>query len=303
MIALLTGGAGFIGTNLARVLLALGVEVVALGRSPCKVKGVVSISTNRLDRSSLDAVLTRYQFDSVFHLAAAGVHPADRDRDELIRVNATIPAEVVAAAKAAGVAAVVLLGSSAEYAAQRNSTLGEDEILETRKMYGASKAAGSLLAIATGIEQTLPVAVLRAFNVYGPGEAAHRLLPSLALKLHRREHVQLSPGTQIRDFIFVDDVCDALCATATCLRDGTMSTGAYNLSTGVGTTVGDFARTVAREMGADVSLLNFGALQFRPDDLPIVVGNSARLQAATGWHPSRSVQQGVGESLLRLALN
>ncbi|WP_228874871.1 NAD-dependent epimerase/dehydratase family protein [Paraburkholderia saeva] len=300
---LLTGGAGFIGANLARILVGSGYEVVTLGRRRCTVEGVVNVEASRLDATAFQHAMSDHRFELVFHLAAAGVHPADRDRDELIRVNAILPAEMVAAASANGVGAVVSMGSSAEYAAQAVAMLSEDMALETQKVYGASKAAGSLLALATAADVRLPFAVLRAFNVYGPGEAEHRLLPSLASKLARDEAVKLSAGTQVRDFLYVDDACRGLIASALALRDGRMNGGAYNLSTGVGTSVGDFARTVARHMGADESLLHFGALPLRPDDLPVVVGDPSRVQRETGWRTSYSLDQGVDAALSRLTLN
>jgi nucleoside-diphosphate-sugar epimerase len=300
---LLTGGAGFIGSNLARVLVAAGHEVFALGRRACPVDGVSSIEVARLDAATLRTAMAAQRFDVVFHLAAAGVHPADRDRGELIRVNATLPAEVVAVASESGVEAVVLMGSSAEYAGQTAAMLNEDMLLETQKIYGASKAAGGLLALAVAAEHRLPVALLRAFNVYGPGEAEHRLLPSLATKLERGEQAKLSAGTQVRDFLYVDDACDGLVAAAIALREGGMSGGVYNLSTGTGTSVANFARTVARHMRADTNLLRFGALPLRPDDLPVVVGDPLRLKSATGWQANHSLDEGVEAALSRLALN
>lgn len=303
MKVLLTGGAGFIGSNLACRLIMAGHKVVALGRRACAVEGVLSIEAERLDAASLRAAMAGQHFDAVFHLAAAGVHPSDRDGDELIRVNAMLPAELVALASASGVAAVVLMGSSAEYARQSAATLNEDAVLETQKIYGASKAAGGLLALATAAERRLPVAVLRAFNVYGPGEADHRLLPSLAAKLQRGESVDLSAGTQVRDFLYVDDACDGLLAVAVALREKGMHSGAYNLSTGTGFSVRDFARTVARRMSANEDLLRFGALPLRPDDLPVVVGDPMRLNSATGWRANYSLDQGVEAALHRLALN
>ncbi|WP_052408809.1 NAD-dependent epimerase/dehydratase family protein [Paraburkholderia acidipaludis] len=303
MKALLTGGAGFIGRNLARQLMALGYEVVALGRRACPVAGVKSVEAVRLDPGSLRDVMAAQRFDVVFHLAAAGVHPADRNRDELVRVNTILPAEVVAAASVFGVASVVLMGSSAEYAGQTTGLLREDMPLESRKLYGATKAAGGLLALATAAECGLPVAVLRAFNVFGQGEGDHRLLPSLFAKLRQREQVNLSAGTQVRDFVYVDDACDGLIAAATALSAGAMPSGAYNLSSGVGTSVKDFACAVARCMGVDATLLRFGALPLRPDDLPMVVGDPSGLANAIGWHANYSLDEGVEAALRRFASN
>lgn len=303
MKVLLTGGAGFIGSNLAHELIRRGYEVVALGRRPCPVDAVRNIEVAQLDPATLRAAMAEQRFDTVFHLAAAGVHPADRDRSELIRVNAILPAELVAVASESGVASVVLMGSSAEYAAQPAGLLREGMELESQKIYGASKAAGGVLALATAAECRLPVAVLRAFNVFGPGEAEHRLLPSLVTKLDRGESVNLSAGTQVRDFVYVDDACDGLIAAGTALREGRMPSGAYNLSTGTGTSVADFARTVARRMEAEESLLRFGALSQRPDDLPTVIGDPSRLESAIGWRANHLLVEGVDAALRRLAPN
>ena len=300
---LLTGASGFIGINLARTLLARGHQVVAVGRRSCPVEGVLNVESARLDTTVLQQVMAAHRFDVVFHLAAAGVHPADRDRAELVRVNATLPSEVVAAASLSGVDAVVLMGSSAEYAAQPAEMLREDMPLESHKLYGASKAAGGLLGLATAAEQGLPAAVLRAFNVYGPGEGPHRLLPSLVDKLQCSKAVDLSAGTQIRDFLYVDDACDGLVATALALLEGRMKNGAYNLSTGTKTSVRDFARALARHMSADESLLRFGALALRPDDLPVVVGDPTGLQEATGWRANRSLDDGLDAALRQIASN
>ncbi|WP_438394146.1 NAD-dependent epimerase/dehydratase family protein [Caballeronia sp. DA-9] len=300
---LLTGASGFIGMNLARTLLARGHRVVAIGRRACSVEGVLNIESARLDATVLQQVMAAHRFDVVFHLAAAGVHPQDRNRTELVRVNAMLPSDVVAAANASGIGAVVLMGSSAEYAAQHMDMLTEDMPLESHKLYGASKAAGGLLALATAAEQGLPVAVLRAFNVYGPGEAAHRLLPSLIYNLQCSKAVDLSVGTQIRDFLYVDDACDGLAVAALALIEGRMKNGAYNLSTGTETSVRDFASALAGHMGADESLLRFGALALRPDDLPVVVGDPARLQQATGWRASHSLDDGLRATLRQIASN
>jgi len=109
---LLTGGSGFIGTNLARMLIASKSEVVALGRRDCPVDRVLNVSTNRLDPEAVRDVVAARRFDVIFHLAAAGVNPGDRNRNELIRLNTLMPAELVACA-ADTATAVVLMGSSA----------------------------------------------------------------------------------------------------------------------------------------------------------------------------------------------
>lgn len=284
------------------MLVESGVHVTNAGRHPCKIPGVSNLLVPALTIEHLGAVLpARSHFDGMIHLAAAGVNPGDRDRHAIFDVNATLAPQIVSLAAALGVKAVVMVGSSAEYSAAREAQpLTEDAPLETQKIYGASKAAGGILALASGAGEALPVGVLRLFNVFGPGEAAHRLLPALARSLANEQPVRLSPGTQIRDFVHVDDVCAGLIAALRALSDGRMVSGAYNLATGNGVAVGEFARTVAASMNADPALLQFGALPFRPDDLHYVVGNPSRLRAACGWSPRISLVAGIANTLAEL---
>ncbi len=251
-----------------------------------------------LSPGDLDDVLGDEPFDAVIHLAAAGVHPGDRDASRLLETNALLPASIVAWAARHGIGAVVIAGSSAEYAADASGTpRREGDALEAVRAYGASKAAGSALALAQGEALHVPVAVLRLFNVYGPGEAPHRLLPSLAGPLRRGERVALSAGTQVRDFIHVDDACDALAVAARTLPRHRERSGVYNLATGHGHSVATFARFVAHALDAREDLLDFGALPMRPDDLPVLVGDPARLRQAFAWSASIAPDAGIRASL------
>lgn len=301
---LLTGASGFVGTRLARSLVNANVGVTCVGRSPCLVSGVQNVQVTGLEVEHIEAALSpNARFDGVIHLAAAGVTPTDRDSAAIFRVNAFLAPQMVSLAAKVGARAIVLAGSSAEYRSPKQSEpLDEDEPLETGKLYGASKAAGGILALANGAVENISVGVMRLFNVYGPGEAHHRLLPSLLRDLSAGQPVKLSAGTQVRDFVYIDDVCAGLIAALTALADGKMSTGAYNVATGVGHSVGDFARTVAHAANADPALLQFGALPFRPDDLPYVVGSPTKFREACGWRTHTLLADGICQALAELSL-
>ncbi|HEY5798768.1 MAG TPA: NAD(P)-dependent oxidoreductase, partial [Burkholderiaceae bacterium] len=279
---LVTGATGYIGARLLSHLRARGAHVTALGRRPAK--DVENIVVDDFDKAKLAMLLTGYRCDAVLHLAAAGIKPDDRDANRLIAMNSVLPATIAALAAQCGARAMVVAGSCAEYEAQHaTEALNEDAPLCTTKLYGATKAAGTLLALARAADLQLPLAVIRLFNIYGPGEAPHRLLPSLVTRLAKGEAVPLSAGTQQRDFVHVDDACTALLAAMDALLDGSMPSGVYNGCTGQSHTVADFARQTARVMQADEALLQFGALPMRPDDSACLVGDGARLRAACGW--------------------
>lgn len=271
---------------------------MTLGRRPVADPDLENVVVPDFDKPRVEAALARRTFDVVVHLAAAGVNPAQRDCAALSRINGVLPYELVDIAASRGAQAVIIAGSSAEYAySGKRTILNEDAPLESSKIYGATKAAGGIMALAHGAARKIPVAILRIFNVYGHGEASYRLFPTLVEALNRKAKVPLSAGTQIRDFIYIDDVCAAFCEVLQKLAAGEMGSGAHNLATGSGCSVADFAKIVTRQIGAEEGLLDFGALPMRPDDVAYLVGDPSRLQQSTAWRPAWTIEEGVSAAL------
>ncbi|MGE6527574.1 NAD-dependent epimerase/dehydratase family protein [Pseudomonas sp. NPDC077382] len=294
MRVLLTGASGFLGRRLATKLAVDGHEILALIRAPIDIPNVEQLIIPRLDADTLARVLDGQRFDAAVNVAAAGVRPDDRDVIDLNEVNASLPWRLVKQASERGARAFVHIGSSAEYLPSTlDGLLTEDSPLESRKLYGATKAAGTLLASAAGRALDLPVACLRLFNIFGPGEAGHRLFPSLVSRLGRHERVPLSEGSQVRDFMHVDDACSAIVTALLCLGNNPALAGIYNIASGEGTSVKQFASEVAHCVGDRAALLDFGAIPFRPDDLPFVVGNPSAFRHSFGWSPSMDVRHAV----------
>ena len=290
-----------IGRNLLRWLrqnVAPFPTVIALGRHPVNLDDVENILLDDFSASNLQTVLGEREIDLVIHLMAAGVHPSERDTDLLTHINSDLPALIVHLAARHKAKAVVIAGSSAEYLTPTGfQNIIEQDPLEPSKVYGATKAIGGQLALQQGTSLDIPVGVARIFNVYGPGEAAHRLLPSLLSQLQHGHAVPLSLGTQIRDFIYVDDVCAGLWHMARGLMNRQIAPNAYNLCTGTGNSVADFAKAVARIGEYDASLLRFGALPLRPDDVAYLVGDPTSLQTSLGWKASYDLAAGIAASL------
>lgn len=296
------GASGYVGAHLCRHLAGKGHEVLGIARSLGKLpEGCPGATPRSWDLAGMQDLLAGFSPDAVVNLAAAGVHPGDRDPAALARVNALLPGELVIAASATGARALVHIGSSAEYAPAAHDAqpqlLDEQAPLEQERAYGRTKALGSLLAAGLGRQMGLPVAVLRLFNVFGPGEPAHRLLPSLARALREGREVALSPGSQMRDFIGIARVCDGIRAAIEGLVRDPSRSGIYNLASSQPTSVAAFAREVASVLGADEGLLKFGAIPMRPDDLPWVVGASDRMAQAFGWRYAQPLAESLREAL------
>jgi nucleoside-diphosphate-sugar epimerase len=296
---LVTGATGFIGTHLVDRLIAGGTRPSLLVRSaprlPSRWRGRIAVvECADWSEPGVRRALENHGFDVAFHLAAYGVNPANRDTEEMLRLNAVLPTVVVRLCRER-CARMVMTGSFSEY----RRPLGQERLteqapLESIKIYGASKAAGGLLARSLAEDLGVKLRILRLFKVYGAGEAPHRLLAALVSGLTAGRRVPLSPGMQVLDFVYVNDVVEA------CLRaDADMTspirplTATWNVCTGVGHSVRTFASIVAQVLGASADLLGFGEIANRPDDEPWLVGSGELMRSEIGWHPGYDLATGV----------
>ena len=299
--ALVTGATGFIGRHLVRALLEQGAAVTVLVRPASAAapewKGRVGLLVaDDWTTAGLSEILHGHSFRCLFHLAAYGVKPGDRDIETMLRMNVDVPAALVRLCERWG-ATMVMAGSCAEYApAVSGHPLTEMSSLEMSKLYGSSKAAGGVMASGLASELGVQLRLMRLFNVYGPGEAPHRLLPALISNLPKGNRVALSAGTQIRDFVYVSDAVDALLFASGLDDDGRMPARVFNVCTGHGHSVREFACRAARLLDAAPELLGFSDLPLRPDEFPWLVGDGTNL-AAAGWTSRFDLTAGLQAAL------
>jgi UDP-glucose 4-epimerase len=300
--ALVTGGNGFIGRRLVRCLASGGHAVTILQRSSqCAPGAKELLHVDPFSPDTISAVLTGRRFDWVFHLASYGVRPQDRDIEPMFRVNVDATRRLIEIASCWPPRALVLVGTGAEYALKgTDRPLSEDHPLEHFKLYAASKAAGTLGSAAIARARNAPFAAARLFGVYGPGEAPHRLLPSLVEGLKSMRRVALTEGHQKRDFLFVDDAVNALIKLSKSLERKPCQIIA-NIGTGRPLSVRSFAERVAAALGSPIELLGFGDIPMRPEEAMMFSGDPTFVGKVTGWQPRIDLDQGILLSIAELA--
>jgi nucleoside-diphosphate-sugar epimerase len=158
--------------------------------------------------------------------------------------------------------------------------------------YGASKLAGAALVGASGAEAVH----LRLFSVYGPGEDPARLVPSLVDAALAGRTLELSPGEQVRDFVHVEDVVDAILAAAFAPE---LTEPVLNVGTGVQTTVRDVAALVARAAGVDGSCFRFGAKPYRDASRERFSwrADTSLTEQTLGWRARRTLEEGIADTV------
>ena len=293
MRALVTGGAGFIGSHVAEGLLARGDEVTILddlsdGRRENVPAGARLVEGDIRDPA---AVFAEAKPELCFHLAAqkdVRVSVARPDHDADINILGTV--RVLEAARELG-AQVVFSSTGGAIYGECEEPAREDKEREPLAPYGTSKLAGEeYLAMYNRLYGTRHVS-LRYGNVYGPRQDPHGEAGVVAIFFSRLldgETPQIfGDGKQTRDYIYVGDVVRATLASQDV--DG----GVYNVGTGRETSVVELLELCVRVAGKDVEPEFAPA---RPGELQRSVLDPGRAVDELGWRPERSLEEGLRET-------
>jgi nucleoside-diphosphate-sugar epimerase len=293
--ALVTGATGLIGSALIPKLLEQNVQVFCLvrrGRAAQVDPAATPIEVPSAGTDALKSALAGISAEIVFHLASYGVQAPDRDREQLIEGNIRLTANLLEAVADWPIQKFLFAGSCSEYAPpESNGKMMEESYpLQPSSIYGAAKAAAELYGRALAAQLQIPFTTLRLFNVYGPGEGPHRLIPFIVNHLLRDRPAELTGGAQIRDFLHVDDVASALTAAGACELQ---SQQAYNVCSSRPATVREVGEIAADVLGKSRDLLQWGKRPYRSDEPMWVVGDNAKFTRATGWKPRFELATGV----------
>lgn len=291
MKVLVTGGAGFIGSHIARHFLAQGAEVVVLdslrgGRSLVEDSLLTRGSVTDSDLVDRVAEGARY----IFHLAALVSVPESVEKPfETVDINVKGTLNVLAAARKHGVEKVVLSSSAAIYGDDPELPKREDMRPAPKTPYAVTKLDGEYYLAQSGV----PAVSLRYFNVYGPGQDPKSQYAA-AVPIFVSRAVQGQPitifgdGGATRDFIHVRDVVAANVLAAT-----SAMSGVYNVARGSSLTILDLARRIVSTLGS-TSKIEHGPE--RAGDIRHSLADVTRITQA-GFRPTVDLEEGLRETI------
>ncbi len=294
--ALVTGGAGFIGSNLAEALIAGGVEVRVLDdlSSGYAINLEQIPEADFVEGSVTDAAIVGEAVrgcDVVFHLAASVGNKRSIDdplADATTNVLGTL--NVLEAARVHDVDKVVYASSAGVFGELETPPIAEDHPLEPDSPYGVSKLAGEKAVLAYAKLYGMGGIALRYFNVYGPNQRFDQYgnaIPIFVFQMLRGEPVTVfGDGEQTRDFVNVADVVQANIKAALTRGVG----GAFNIASGTRISINDLVGRIAGFVGGDVEI---GYGDPRPGDVLHSLADVSAARRSFGFDPEVDIDAGL----------
>lgn len=286
---MVTGGAGFIGSALVRSLVADRIPVAVLddlsSGDPTRLPPGVTLVEQDISMPETASAVESLRPSVVVHAAAqisVTRSVADPERDHAVNVEGT--RHVIDGARAGGCSRFIFISSGGAIYGEADGAT-EDAPANPANPYGRNKLAAEQLVAESGI----PYAIARLANVYGPGQRSDQeggVVAIFALAvLARRSVVIYGDGEQLRDFVYVDDVVDAIRKLVDSPRSGVC-----NVGTGEATSVHELLAITERVAGGSIEHAHADA---RAGEVRMSRLGVGRISAEVGWQPTVSLAEGL----------
>ena len=285
---LITGASGFIGTQCLRHALLEEFELHAVNRSGQGDSNgrVTWHGANLRDPAQARAIVALVRPSHLLHgawVATPGVYARSPDNVKWLAASLAL----AEAFGEIGGTRFLGIGTSAEYGRSESRCSEDRTPIAPESIYSKCKAASWLGIQALAQHHGFSAAWTRVFLAYGPGDPPERLIPSVLRALRTGTPLPTTEGTQVRDFVHVQDVAELLVRILQSSAEG-----AFNVGTGQGTSIRTVIETLADHCNAR-ELLRIGALPMRRNEPPFLVADMSKTETEIGWMPPTSLVAGL----------
>ena len=299
---LVTGATGFIGANLVHRLLERGDRVHVFLRKESNtwrinpvLKKLQVHNTDIRDSKAVQRAVTKIQPRSIFHLASYGAYPFQSEMDDMIETDIIGTVSLLEAARAVrGLEVFISAGSSTEYGFKKYP-MREDNFVEPNTAYGVAKASQTLWSQFFASSYGLPVVVVRPSLVYGSYEEPTRLIPDTIVSHLRGRPLALSSPFPKKDFVYIDDVIDALLQVEK--KAGAFAGHIFNIASGKEYSVGEVLFLVRRLMKKTVPYEWGGRAGRTWDTDASWVDDISKADTLLKWRPKHSFEEGLTKTI------
>jgi dTDP-glucose 4,6-dehydratase len=297
---LVTGGAGFIGSTLARRLLAHNHKVTVfddlstgLSENLPRSSNLKLVEGDIRDFKLVSKVVGNHQY--IMHLAAHAFIPFSYQMPvEVAEVNALGSINVLKACKDRGIKRLVHISSSEVYGPAQYTPMDEKHPFQPYSTYSVAKAAADLWAQAFYWEHKLPVVILRPFNTFGPRESLPYFVPEVIRQCLKDKVIEVGNLESSRDFTYVEDTADAMIKA---LETENIEGEIINIGTGQTHKMREILELIKKEMHTEDKKVVSTAERLRPRDVDMLVSSNTKARKTLGWKPSVTFEEGIRKTI------
>ncbi len=304
MPVLLTGAAGFIGSNLCERLLLQGHQIVGIDnfnsfyspkikekntKKSLKHRNFSLVKGDILDRELLNKIFADYEFKKVIHLAAwAGVRPSIENPSVYQKTNLEGTVNLLECCRNSGVEKFIFASSSSVYGNQEKVPFSEsDPANEPISPYAATKRAGELLCYTWHKLFGLDISCLRFFTVYGPRQRPEMAIHKFCRALSRGERIRLfGDGLSSRDYSYIEDITAGIEAAL----ERCQGYRIYNLGGSKTTSLLELVQLLSRALNCTPEVEH---LPHQPGDVQRTYADIRRAQEELGYAPQVNIEEGI----------
>jgi len=304
---LVTGGAGFIGSNFIRYLLqryreyrVINYDALTYAGNLENLSGVdlspryIFVNADICDDAAVERVLRDYRVDAVVHFAAEShVDRSILGPSVFVRTNVLGTSILLEAARQAGIQRFIHVSTDEVYGSlEATGKFTEATPLHPNSPYSASKASSDLIALSYFRTYGTPVIVTRCSNNYGPYQFPEKLIPlMIANALNDKPLPVYGDGLNVRDWLYVEDHCSALDVVLHKGKEGEV----YNIGGDNEQANIEIVKLILTELDKPHSLITF--VKDRPGHDRRYAIDAAKIEKELGWKPSHTFEKGIRETI------
>jgi len=298
---LITGGAGFIGSNFVYKFLEMGYGITVFERKEAnfwrieKVLSQISLySPDLSDANETEKIIYEIKPDIVIHLAAYGAYQKiQQDIKTTINTNLVSSINLINACNKIGIEAFINTGSNSEYGI-KEEPMKETDVLEPDNLYGITKSAVSQYCQMMARKYDFPAVTIRPFAVFGYFEEKERLVPTIIKACLENSELNLSRPDSVRDFIFIEDLMSGYLSAIENI--GKSKGEIFNLGSGEQRKIKDVVNIVKKITGAKINPA-YGEIKTAQTEPANWVSDISKAEKILDWHPEHSLEQGLEKDI------
>jgi nucleoside-diphosphate-sugar epimerase len=294
-LVLVTGATGFVGPYLVKELLGRKalIKVLSMNKTG-NLTGIEDKITlvrgNIMDPGSLENVMQ--DVDIVFHLAAvSNVNYAIAHPKETFGTNATGTLNMLEEARKNNVSKFVYISSSHVYGPPQYLPMDEKHPINPQEPYSASKAAAEMLVNIYALNYGLKTAIIRPFNMYGPGQSQDFIIPSIINQAFKKDMIELGNLNPTRDLLYITDAIEGMLTIAE------HGEGIYNLGSSVEASIKEVVETIINIIDPAKKYVSIESRRrSNAIDIPRMCADVSKLKKL-GWLPGVDLKEGLMKTI------